>query len=340
MLRNRALVILLLACGAITLHRASASSGSHETLQSFYVARFYFSDYLPGWSDQILDVTPQGDGVRVRAIRISLANDFCPGLIVRAAERVFPQTSVRKIAGAEMCSLTSEGVDAALKAAPPKSLGDPSDSATETIVATCGSTQKEFDFPYPTAVDQKELQASNPGVSNLWDMNYRVFRRAFGKNFSFSGSTPEKEKEMEQLGTKLVPELISGKYQTAFADSKCGDQDCDNYLAWRLKGYTEAPQPTDPSVVTLEEADSRHFTNFVSPVMPRIALIAHISGDVRLRILADPQTGLVTNVQTISGSPLLANAAVRAAQSWRFARESVSAQPIEVTLRFELKCPN
>jgi len=335
---KRLLVNLLLACGTIALHRASASSRSHETLQSFYVARFYFSDYLPGWSHQILDITPQGDDVRVRVIRISLANEFCPGVIVRAAEHVFPHTSVRKIAGRDICAFTSEGVDAALKAAAPKSAGDTWDSATETIVAKCGATQKEFDFPYPAQVDQKVLERSNPGVSNLWDTNYRVFRRAFGKNFSLNGSTPDKEKEMEQLGTKLVPELISGKYQAAYAGSKCGDKDCDNYLAWQLRGYTEAPQPTDPSVVTLLEADSLHFAKFVSPVMPRIALIAHVSGDVHLRILADPQTGLVTKVQTVSGPPLLVKAAVDAAQSWRFARESMSGQPFEVTLRFELRC--
>ncbi|MFZ0637546.1 MAG: energy transducer TonB [Candidatus Acidiferrales bacterium] len=336
---NRLLVISLLACGMLALHRASASSRSQDALRSFYVARFFFSDYLPGWSDQILDVTPQGDGVRVRVIRISLANDFCPGLIVRAAERVFPHTSVRKVAGRDICAYTSEGVDAALKAAAPKFASDRSDSATETIVANCGTTQKEFDFPYPVEVDQKVLHRSNPGVSDLWDTNYRVFRRAFGGSFSFNGPTPEQEKEMEQLGTKLVPELISGKYQTAYAGSKCGNQDCDNYLAWRLTGYTEAPQPIEPFVVTLLEAFSLHFTKYVSPIMPRLALVAHISGDVRLLILADPETGIVKSVQTVSGPLLLTNAAVTAAQSWQFAPQTLSGQPLEVTLRFELKCP-
>jgi hypothetical protein len=338
MFRSRLLVILLLACGTIALHRASARSHSKDTLESFYVARFYFSDYLPGWSDQILDVTPQGDDVRVRVIRISQANDFCPGLIVRAAEHLFPHTSVRKVAGRDICAYTSSEVDAALKAAAQYGR-DPSDSATETLVAKCGTTQKEFDFPYPAQVDQKVLHQSSPAVSDIWDTNYRVFRRAFGKNFSFNESTPEQEKEMEQLGTKLVPELISGKYQTAYADSKCGDQVCDNYLAWQLRGYTEAPQPIDPSIVTLLEADSLHFAKYVSPVMPRVALTAHLLGDVHLRILADPQTGLVRQVQTVSGPSLLVKAAVDAAQSWRFARESMSEQPVEVTLRFELKCP-
>ncbi|MFZ1972046.1 MAG: TonB family protein [Candidatus Acidiferrales bacterium] len=335
---NRFAVILLIACGTFALQRASAKPHSQDALQSFYVARFYFSDYLPGWSDQILDVTPQGDDVRVRVIRISLANDFCPGVIVRAAEHVYPHTSVRKVAGRDICAYSSEAVDAALKAATPKSLNDPSDSATEVIVAKCGATQKEFDFPYPAEVDQKILHRSNPGVADLWDMNYRVFRRAFGKNFSFTQPTEEQEKEMERLGAELVPELISGKYQAAYAGSKCGDQHRGNYLAWLLNGYTGAPPPQKPFVATLLDAESLHFAKYVAPVIPLIALTAHISGYVHLKILADPQTGRVTNVESTAGNPILARAAIAAAQSWQFAPQSTSGQPLQVTLRFDLNC--
>ena len=97
-----------------------------------------------------------------------------------------------------------------------------------SIVANCGATQKEFDFPYPAEVDQKLLHRSNPGVAVLWDMNYRVFRRAFGKNFSLTQPTEEQEKEMERLGAELVPELIR-EIPGRYAGSKCGDQHCGNY---------------------------------------------------------------------------------------------------------------
>jgi hypothetical protein len=338
MFRDRFLVILLLAGGTLSLYRASAKSRSQDTLQSFYIARFYFSDLLSSSSEQITDVTPQGDGVRVRVIRISQANSYCPSYVVRAAERVFPRTSTKKIAGRDLCEFTTEGVDAALKAAAPKHLGDNSDSAAETIVAKCGDTQREFNFPYPVEVDLKALEHSSPKISDLWDTNYRVIQRSFGKKFSFNGVAPEQEKEMEQLGTEFVPDLISGKYQTAYAGSKCGEQDCDNYLAWQLKGYIGAPLPVGPLVGTLLDADSLHFAKYVSPIMPAIALVAHVSGDVHLRILADAQTGMVTNVQSVSGSPLLVGAAVKAAYSWQFAQGSLSGEPLEVTLRFELNC--
>ena len=49
------------------------------------------------------------------------------------------------------------------------------------------------------------------------------------------------------LGTALVPDLVSGKYEFAYRDA-CWDADrsrtvwCEpNYFAWRLEGYTARP---------------------------------------------------------------------------------------------------
>jgi hypothetical protein len=331
---------LLLTCGTIVLAGAAANPANKDALQSFYVARFFFSDDLPEWSHQILDVESEGNDVRVRVIRISLANELCPDVIVRAAEHVFPHTSVRKIAGRDLCKFTSEGVDSALKAAAPQYARDYADSATEMIVAKCGRQEKEFDFPYPAEVDEKALKRSNPEVSALWDTNYRVFTRALGKNFSFNTLTPEQARQTEELGAKLVPELISGKYQTAYGGSQCAGKPCDNYLAWQLEGYSGAPQPYDPAVATLIDASSFHFIKYLSPPgwSWRIAQAAHVYGDVRLRIVADLETGVVIEAEAISGPPLLALSALPAARSWQFDPKTLSGKPIEVTLRFEVKC--
>lgn len=125
--------------------------------------------------------------------------------------------------------------------------------------------------------------------------------------------------------------------QTAFAGSRCGDHKCDNYMAWFLRGY-EAPLQYDPGVVTLLNADALHFTKYVPPTMNRLAMMTRISGDVRLRILVDPQTGLVRNVEALSGHPLLQLDATKAAQSWQFAPDALSGDSVEAILRFELRC--
>jgi hypothetical protein len=333
------LLAILLVMSALSLVDApSASPRQHETLQSFYIARFYFSDMLSDWSDQILDVSPVEDGVRVRVIRVSQANDYCPGVIVRAAERVIPRSTVREIAGADICAFTPARVEAALKAAAPAGASDPSDSATETIIARCGTGEREIDFPYPVEVDQKALKRSNLQVAHLWDTNYKIYRRIFGKGFSFVNPPPDQEKQLEQLGNEIVPELVSGKYQTAFADTKCGDHECGNYLEWRLEGYTKAPEPYDPYSVTLLHADSLHLTKYVTPRMPPIAKLANVTGDVQLQIVVDPKTGSVTTVDMLSGRALLRNSVITAAQSWQFDPAFLSGQPLEATVRFEKHC--
>jgi hypothetical protein len=339
MRRNHLLLgVLPLVCGTLLLAIAAAKSRDRDVLQSFYVARFYFSDYLPGWSNTILDVVPDGSDVRVRLIRISGANDSCPGLLVRAVGHVFRHTTVRAVAGRDLCVFSSDQVHAALKTAAPKFAGDPSDSATESMVAKCGNTEKEFNFPYPAEVDQKALGRDNPAVSRLWDTSYRISKRAFGERFSFDTPRPELQKQMRQLGDQLVPELTSGKYQTAYSDSKCDGEGCNNYLAWWLRDYRENPEPYDPAVVTLLDDPSLHLIKYSAPVFPAIAKTAHVYGDVTIQIFADPQTGTVTSAEYVAGPKLLSRAAMEAAKSWQVDPGSLKGQAVEATLRFELKC--
>ena len=337
MIGNRVLrIMLLLGCSIASRHWVSAGSPREQGLQSFYIARFFFSDNLPGWADSILDISPEGDAVRVRLIRISQANDYCPGVIVRGVERTLPHTSVREVAGIDMCAFTSQLVAAALKKA--RAYGDPSDSATETVVATCGARRRAFDFPYPAHVDQKRLSQSNLDILNLWDTYHRIYQQAFAGSFSFERLTPEQEKQMAELGTKLLPDLRSGKYQLAYAGTKCGDHRCDNYLAWRLQGYSEAQPAYDPAVVTLQDAAALHLIKYVAPVASRLAMVARIYGDVRLRILVEPQTGLVKNVEALSGPEILSDTAITAARSWQFGPGALSDATVEATLHFELQC--
>jgi hypothetical protein len=337
MFRNRLLsIVLFIGCSTASLHWVSASPSPSQALQSFYIARTFFSDYLPGWSMSILDVSPDGDGVRVRLMRISQANDFCPGLIVRGAERTIPHTSIREVAGTDLCAFTSRRVAAALKKA--AASGDISDSAAETVVATCGAHQRSFGFPYPAEVDTTRLNQSHPEVSDLWDTYRRVYQQAFSESLSFNKPTEEQEKQMTELGAQFLPDLKSGKYQRPYAGAKCGDRPCDNYLEWFLRDYSEAPQPYDPAKVTLLEASALHLIKYAPPVMPRLAMLARIYGDARLRVHVDPQTGMVNDVDALSGNKLLSDPSITAARLWQFAPGTLSDSSVEVTLRFELQC--
>jgi hypothetical protein len=84
------------------------------------------------------------------------------------------------------------------------------------MVAKCGAQEKVFGFPSPEEVDQKVLHRDNPRVTRLWNLTYKVRSPAFGKHLSLRDLPAAQEKEVEDLGTRLLPELVSGKFDFAF----------------------------------------------------------------------------------------------------------------------------
>jgi hypothetical protein len=339
--RNLLISIFALVCGTITLFGGAARTQNTDPPQSFYIVTHVFSDDLASGYDEILQVIAQGTDVCVRVIRISLANRYCGGQLVRAAERILPNTTVRKVAGnIDLCSYTEREVAAAIKGAAPKGAPIIEDSASQNIVARCRAQERVFGFPYPEEVDLKALQRNEPRVSALWDLNYKVRSRAFGGHFSFQNLPPDKEKEFEDLGTKLLPELVSGTFEAGFGGYTCANQRCDtNYLAWRLTGYTGAPANGDPSSVELINAAALHLAHYDLPHYPLLAKQTRLFGEVRLKIFRDAQTGLVKDVQLVSGSALLGNVAIDAAKKWQFLSGTQADQPVEAVLKFSL-CPD
>jgi hypothetical protein len=295
----------------------------------FYAVINFFSHSLPGWYEEILEGTPQGKDLRVRVIRISAANPYCEGDLVRAADRVLPETTMRKIAGkVDIYSYTDESVTAVLKAAAPKGVESIKDSATLSMVAKCGAQEKVFGFPYLEEVDQKVLHRDNPRVTRLWNLTYKVRSHAFGKHFSLRDLPAAQEKEVEDLGTRLLPELASGKFDFAFGDYTCAGKKCDtNYLAWPLRGYTGPPVSRDPSSVELVNASSLRLSKYDLPKYSPLAKQARIFGEVRLTLVPDTQTGRVKDVQLVSCNPMLGNPAVDAARQWQFLREHNKVSP-------------
>ena len=225
----------------------------------------------------------------------------------------------------------------ALKAAAPKAVEGIEDSASMTIVAMCRGKEKVFDFPYPSEVDQKVLRRDNPRVARLWHLTWEVRSHTFGEHFSFHDLPAAQEKEAEDLGTRFLPELVSGKFDSAFGEYTCAGQKCDtNYLAWLLRGYAGPPSKKDPSSVELINALQLHLSTYDLPRYSPLAKQARIQGEVRLTIVPDANTGLVKDVQLVSGSPMLGNAAVDAARQWQFSPGSQTGQPVEAILKFTI----
>ena len=69
--------------------------------------------------------------------------------------------------------------------------------------------------------------------------------------------------------------------------------------------------------IAQDSLNGRRLRDRQDPVLPEVAQQMHLSGSVRLQvtILA---TGMVRDIKILGGHPLLAEAAVKAVQGWRW----------------------
>jgi periplasmic protein TonB len=95
------------------------------------------------------------------------------------------------------------------------------------------------------------------------------------------------------------------------------------------------PKPTAPEikpVPRIKQGGSVQQAMLVSqtrPAYPPLAIQAHIQGDVVLHAVIDAE-GRVSELQVISGHPLLIRAALEAVRQWRYRPTMLNGEPVEV----------
>ncbi|HEV2289340.1 MAG TPA: energy transducer TonB [Candidatus Acidoferrales bacterium] len=102
----------------------------------------------------------------------------------------------------------------------------------------------------------------------------------------------------------------------------------------------QQPRPAPPQIIRRSESVQEGLlANRVQPQYPEIARMARISGTVELRAIIG-RDGRVRSVEVLSGSPLLAPAAVSAVRQWRYRPTLLDGEAVEVethvTVRFLL----
>lgn len=64
-------------------------------------------------------------------------------------------------------------------------------------------------------------------------------------------------------------------------------------------------------------AEDRKVKTQVEPIYPELAKSMHLNGTVRVEVTVN-QEGTVKNTKVVGGNPVLADAAVKAVQKWKF----------------------
>jgi hypothetical protein len=240
--RHQIALAIALIVGSAIVSIAATQHLPKPPLETFYVITQATFHSGVKWVDHILEVLPRGDDVLVREIRIAPLDKDCPHHVtVRAVERVLPNTTVKKVAVKfPLCAFEEDVVEGMINVAKREgSLSVTDDAASQTIVARCGTQQKMFELPDPESLRFEALQLADKHVTDFWDLAATMEAHAFGSDFSLAKLTPEEDKQTQNLGAKLVPEIKSGRYDQGFADQSCPYAECSAHnAASALQGYT------------------------------------------------------------------------------------------------------
>lgn len=99
-----------------------------------------------------------------------------------------------------------------------------------------------------------------------------------------------------------------------------------------IGGMGGAPPPPKPTVTRIRQGGNvtaAMLINRVQPIYPPLARQTRISGTVRLHAIIG-KNGAVTQLEVISGHPLLVQAALDAVRQWRYRPTLLNGEPVEV----------
>lgn len=313
--------------------RVEAQNHDEKELKSLYIVTHVVSDASPFWYEYVLDVKLQAEDVLVREIRIAPLNSGCPSSVtVKAADHLLKNTSPKKVAGLDLCALKVGSVASVIAGAAPKGIASIDDTASYSIVAMCGRTEKVFEIPYPETVKLERLQKTNPQVAALWNLAHNISRRAFGEHFSFYDTSASQDAAFQALGAEIVPAIKSRLYDRGFQNG--------SHLQSLLNEYSGPVKEVDPWYVEFAGPVPADLSQYQLPKYPPLARQTRIEGEVHLVVVLDSNNGLIKDVKVTSGHPLLTDAAVAAVRGWHFQEGNTHKDSVEVALKFVLRCPS
>jgi len=152
--------------------------------------------------------------------------------------------------------------------------------------------------------DAARLASAAPGVSASWMQTIQVLQTRLPR-------PPDDQQEISAM-TDLIELSELGRFFDAFV--------------W--------------GAIRIEPADQqRRLIHSIAPEYPDVARLAGIEGNVTLRILVS-EDGTIGDITPLSGPPVLARAAIRAVEHWRYTPVLVDGRPVgvvsTVTLAFRL----
>ncbi len=136
-----------------------------------------------------------------------------------------------------------------------------------------------------------------------------------------------------------TPNFPAGQRDTFLAVPRRPENRSEVAAINNLAEITELARLFDPLLwggIPVDPADQqKRLVNSIAPEYPDVARLAGIDGDVTLRIFV-ARDGSIRGITPISGPPVLARAAMRAVEQWRYAPAIVDGRPVDVVTTVRL----
>jgi hypothetical protein len=320
-----------------------AQAAPPVTPSAFHVVSVAFSNFGASFYYRVLDAKPEGEDTLVRYSRISRVNIYCPRVIVQSAEvRVSNTTPAQLAGGNNPCAVKPRDLAGALERYPAQ--GETSTAMSFGIAADCGGARVLLKLPVQQSVDMQRLQHARPAMGRLWDLSWDIVSRLFGEDDIFQDRPEDGYLALQYAAEKLVPELMSGRYDGALEaahDGNVGKWDSPTFRALLAdyRGPITLQDAAKSHVAELLTPAPESLLQFVAPAYPHVAKLARVMGKVELRVTLDRTTGAVTGATAISGHALLRPSATAAAAQWRFHPQSTATETVNVVLDYKQQCP-
>jgi TonB family protein len=300
---------------------------NRETAQSVYIVAEAVSDASPFWFKYVIDLNPAADVLQPRWIRIAPFGNGCPGVTVKAMTGVI-KGPISRIVEPNLCSVSPATVNRALTRS--KRLSSIWDTVGFGLVAQCGGSTREFHLPLADLVDMNRLKRESREAAALYDTYSGIVRSAF-PNKSFYNISKEQDLELQEQGSRFIPELQSGKFDAGLSMGSFAT------ILGEYRGIRADAQEVSTTVQVVTP-NKETFVQYTEPIYPPLARQARIQGDVELDLELE-DSGQVRNVLSVRGHPLLVNSAKQAAEKWRFLAAPQASPQLRVALKYMIgKC--
>jgi hypothetical protein len=200
----------------------------------------------------------------------------------------------------------------------------------------CGTESIVHDLPERESFRFARLKSTFPRIAALWDLADELSRAGIDHRKEETESDPAAEVLRTNVELSVASDIRSGKFDLVLEDvPESLQHDARHKLSEFMPPPEEAIKPKNYGTVENVER-----IGLVRPGIipyPQMAVVAHIQGDVDVKLTINASSGRVLST-TATGHPILTASAIKTLDTWLFQAPYSGPNPLEVVVHFEVRC--